>query len=118
MSTAFHIYAMQHNKTKRVYVGCAHNIFYRCKAHLSALKGKRHKSSMMQADFDRFGNDFSIWELETVPSDQRIQVGDHEYQLQTIREVEWMIAFDSIENGYNHQDKVARVISAKKAVVT
>ena len=54
------IYAIKHNRTGRIYVGRTQNLKERCSQHFSALKRGKHSIGMMQADFDRYGNDFTV----------------------------------------------------------
>lgn len=69
----------------------------------------------MQKDFDEYGDDFSAYGLEIVP-ELRIPAAEGQdlgYFIPTLREIAWMERFDTIENGYNHQDKQAKSILRK-----
>ena len=108
----WNIYAIQHNVTKRVYVGCAHNIHYRYMAHLYALRKRRHNSQRMQEDFDKYGSDFTVTKLDQA-NEGWTRIGDRPYSYHTLKEIGWMIRLNSVETGYNYQDRTAkRIISA------
>ena len=47
-----YVYAIRHNKTGRIYVGCSQHIQSRFRNHMNQLKNKKHKSKEMQKDFD------------------------------------------------------------------
>ena len=59
------VYALQHNKTKRIYVGCTERVG-RIDRHLSSLKSGKHKVELMQRDCDENGLDFTAYTLEIV----------------------------------------------------
>lgn len=107
METVWYVYAIQHNVTKRVYVGCAHSIKYRYLKHLWALRSHRHKSKEMQEDFDKYGSDFTVTKLDEA-KDGWVRINKRPYSYRTLKELGWMMRLNSIETGYNHQDRVAR----------
>ena len=105
-----YVYAIQHNQTKKIYVGCSKNITNRYLGHLSALRSGRHASKEMQDDFDKYGDDFSIFVLEEIANPSEILKTD---KGRTIRrdhksEYEWMRKYKTIYEGYNQQDGKAR----------
>lgn len=63
------IYAIQHNKTKRIYIGSSANV--------PTIKD-------MQKDFDDFGEDFSLFILDEINS-----------YADRIKEYEWMKKYQS-----------------------
>ena len=104
----FYIYAMQHNVTNRLYVGCTkRNIKFRFQDHIKELKGRRHRSGVMQADFDEYGADFSIFLLEK-GKNRAIWIGKKFYTLAGLKEKGWMKKLDSVNSGYNTQDLLAK----------
>lgn len=92
------IYAIQHNVTKRIYIGCTGKAG-RVQSHLLSLKGHRHKNELMQKDCDDFGHNFSAYILEVVPDG----IGSESEQ-------KWMHYFDTgnPEHGYNYKDHKAK----------
>ena len=58
------IYAIQHNKTGRIYVGRTQDLKLRFRQHLQLLKKGKHGIGMMQSDFDKYGNDFTVSVLQ------------------------------------------------------
>lgn len=112
METVWYVYAIQHDVTKRVYVGCAHNIHFRYLSHLRELKGHRHKSQRMQEDFDKYGACYTITKLDEA-KDGWERINGRPYAYRTLKELGWMMRLNSVEEGYNSQDRTAkRTISA------
>lgn len=60
-----YIYAIRHNKTKRVYIGCSSNP-ERIQQHLGRLKSGKHINEAMQRDCDKYGYDFTAYLLEII----------------------------------------------------
>ena len=58
-----YVYAIQHNKTKRVYIGSTRKPRERLKTHFRELKSGIHPQKQMQKDYLEFGNDFTIYLL-------------------------------------------------------
>lgn len=89
------IYAIQHNPTGRVYIGSSCDGSSRIASHMSMLRTGKHPNKMMQADFDKFGDDYSVCFLDVVvnPIDRN-------------KEFLWMDALNTRdpENGYNGGD--------------
>lgn len=96
MREKFDIYALQHDVTKRIYVGRSKNVPHRIKTHLCHLKMHNHKVEDMQKDFDEYGDHFSVYILET----------DVEYD-EWQKEYNWMMKLNSFnrETGYNYKDQ-------------
>ena len=55
------VYAIQHNITKRIYVGSSNDIESRYWSHMSALSNHRHNVEDMQSDFDKYGENYSLF---------------------------------------------------------
>lgn len=89
------VYAIRHNPTNRVYVGSSAEVEERFKAHISALKGHRHIVEDMQADFDKYGDDYSFTILDEIASYEERH-----------KEYEWMKKLASYKRGvgYNYKD--------------
>lgn len=88
------IYCIRNRATGRVYVGMTKNPTRRFEQHLSALRGGRHKNELMQEDFCKYGNVFS---LEILSTDAHCQ--EHAEQ-------KWILKFKSYDRkyGYNYKD--------------
>ena len=89
------IYAIQHNKTKRVYVGSSANVEKRYWQHIHSLRRNEHKVEDMQDDFNEYGEDFSLFLLEEIVS-----------YSERSKEYEWMTKLKSHirGKGYNYKD--------------
>lgn len=90
------IYAIRHNATNRVYVGSSHQVEKRVNNHLSRLRNHKHSVEDMQADFDKYGENYTITILE-----ENIAYEDR------FKEYEWMSKKWSALRGYgyNYKDK-------------
>lgn len=58
------VYAIQHNVTKRIYVGVTNVAEHRIKQHLHKLLQGNHTNKEMQLDFDKYGFDYSFFVIE------------------------------------------------------
>ncbi len=65
----YYIYAIRHNKTKRLYIGSTKNP-KRLQSHLSNLRNGKHHSTELQSDYDKYGEDLTFFLLETLPNDK------------------------------------------------
>ena len=90
------VYAIRHNVTNRVYIGSSCHIDKRFAEHISALRGHRHPVEDMQADFDRYGDDFSLTVLDHIGT-----------EADKNKEYEWMKKNQSYIRGigYNYNDR-------------
>lgn len=105
------IYALQHNKTKKIYIGQTQNMYKRYALHLYELRSHKHRSKELQDDFDKYGEDFSIFILEEIENlKERINYEGCDCQRGRIAEVKWMKKYNTLENGYNIQDKISKRI--------
>lgn len=91
-----YVYAIQHNTTKRIYVGMTIDMQSRIKAHLACLRGNKHTNKLMQKDFNEHGEDYSFYKLDTV----------NEFS-ERYKESDWMDELNSRvrSGGYNYRDK-------------
>lgn len=102
-----YVYAIQHNKTKRIYIGSTKNVSSRYYNHLLQLRKGNHQSQEMQEDFDAFGEDYSVFILEKVENPYRSEPSEYgEYKITNIKksEYKWMEKYNTIIDGYNTQD--------------
>lgn len=86
------IYAIQHNKTKRFYIGSTGNIQERYKQHMFFLRRGKHSSILMQDDYNKYGEDYSV-----------IVLGEIYSFLESYKEYQQMIKYVSFcpKYGYN-----------------
>lgn len=89
------VYAIQHNKTGRIYIGSSERVKWRIVEHLQLLRNHKCKNPLMQADFDKFGEDYTFRKLDVITKDT-----------ETWKEYYWMLYFQTIneEFGYNYRD--------------
>lgn len=89
------VYAIRHNVTGRVYIGSSCRVDRRFQQHISDLRCHRHPVEDMQADFDQYGDDFTLTVLEHVATN-----ADRN------REYDWMKKNQSYIRGvgYNYKD--------------
>ena len=91
------IYAIQHNVTKRIYIGISSNVDERYFSHMYALRSKKHGVEDMQKDFDEYGEDYSLFILDDVNT----------YE-ESIKEYDYMLKYSSHIRGigYNYKDVI------------
>ena len=89
------VYAIQHNVTKRLYIGSSKNVEIRYMSHIYQLRKGNHPIEDMQADFNEYGEDFSLFVLEEFASFAERRV-----------EYKWMEKYQSHirGKGYNYKD--------------
>lgn len=96
MNTPKKVYAIQHNVTKRIYIGSSSDVNARYWSHIHLLRAGKHNVEDMQADFDKYGEDFSLFILEEITSftDRAL-------------EYDWMEKYQSHirGKGYNYKDR-------------
>ena len=90
------VYAIQHNATKRVYIGSSSDVRKRLKEHVWKLRAGKHPIGRMQEDFDKYGEDFSFYIIDAIPTHR-----------EAWREYYWMAVFNSCDKqkGYNYKDR-------------
>lgn len=100
------VYAIQHNKIKKIYIGSSTNVEKRYFQHINALRRGKHIVEDMQKDFDRYGEDYSLYILETI----------NRYE-DRFKEYEWMLKYKTNirEIGYNYKQPNNRVFNLKGA---
>ena len=92
------VYAIQHNVTKKYYIGSSSNVRTRFQHHLACLRRGTHPVEDMQQDFDIYGDDLTLYELEEITN-----FGERK------KEYEWMAKYKSNirGEGYNYKDHIA-----------
>lgn len=98
------IYAIQHNVTKRIYIGSSKNPSERYLNHINRLKNGKHTVEDMQKDFDEYGEDFSLFIIDEITTFQDRK-----------KEYEWMKKYKSNIRGigYNYKDHEKKVLHSK-----
>lgn len=93
-----YVYAIQHNVTKRMYIGSSNNVKKRYFTHIYKLRSGKHHIEDMQSDFNEYGEDYSVFVL-----DEFVDYGDRRV------EYEWMRKYQSHirGKGYNYKDRAA-----------
>lgn len=121
MKEMFHIYAIQHNATKRIYIGSTkQTILDRYKGHITSLREGKHANQLMQSEYDEKGEDYTVFELESGED----SIVDHPYydnkliSFKAVREYSWMDKYDTInsEYGYNCDDRSAKSFIKRKRI--
>ena len=99
------IYAIQHNKTKRIYIGSSSDVPNRYWSHIYKLRNGKHGVEDMQKDFDEHGEDFSLFILD--------EINTHD---ERIKEYECMNKYQSNirGKGYNYKDHAKKFIQIGK----
>lgn len=99
------VYAIQHNKTKRVYIGSSGRTEHRLNDHIMQLRRGKHSNKAMQKDFDSYGEDYSFFKIDVIPTDN-----------EKWREYYWMGFFGTWnpELGYNTKEHWVSKIDLNK----
>lgn len=104
-----YIYAIQHNVTKKMYIGKTKDVYKRYYQHLCELRLGKHRSPEMQEDFNKYGKDFSVYVLEEIENGKKsIRCNGHSRTAERVREIYWMEKYDTLKNGYNKQDSISQ----------
>lgn len=90
------IYAIQHNVTKKIYIGSSSNVDSRYQSHIKCLKAGKHPVEDMQADFDAYGENYSLYVLD--------EITEHK---DSGKEYEYMRKYNTFTRGigYNYNDQ-------------
>jgi group I intron endonuclease len=90
------VYAIRHNVTGRVYIGSSYRVDKRFNQHINALRSHRHPVEDMQADFDQYGEDFTLTILDHIAK-----------SADNCKEYDWMRKNHSYIRGvgYNYKDR-------------
>ncbi len=89
------VYAIQHNETKRIYVGSSSEVDKRYMNHIIRLRNGKHSVEDMQKDFDEYGENYSFFVLDEM-----------ETPAERVKEFLWMKKLNSTTRGigYNYKD--------------
>lgn len=90
------IYAIQHSVTKRIYIGStAKTIGERYYVHITRLKNNKHSVSLMQEDFNIYGEHYDVYKLGIIESFNERH-----------KEYEEMVKYNTLDirYGYNQGD--------------
>lgn len=96
MRDPHYIYAIRHNSTHKIYIGCS-STSNRIKTHLRQLKNGSHPNKLMQADCDKNGFKFTVYLLEIINKSDTRFIDPQD------REAHWIHYYDTDdpEKGYN-----------------
>lgn len=93
-----YIYAIRHNRTKKLYIGCSTYVD-RVQKHFADLKRGKHINKSLQSDCDQYGFDFTAYLIEIVPGQDAYnqRIDPH------AREAYWIHYYctDDPRKGYN-----------------
>lgn len=89
------VYAIQHNETKKIYIGSSTDVEKRYWSHIYQLRRQKHSVEDMQKDFNDYGENYSLFVLEEINSFEERN-----------KEYEWMEKLKThIRSiGYNYKD--------------
>ena len=95
------VYAIQHNRTKKIYIGSSKDALKRYMNHICQLRAGNHPVGDMQADFNSYGEDYSLFILE-----------DNMVHAERQKEYEWMRRYKTFDRrfGYNYREKERRTL--------
>lgn len=90
------VYAIQHNKTKRILIGSATDVEKRYRSTIWNLRSGKHKVKDLQDDFIQYGEDFSLYIIDEIKCPKERH-----------KEFEWIEKYETCTRGigYNYQDK-------------
>lgn len=109
MSENVYIYAIQHNKTKKIYIGQSVDPERRCSEHILNLRNGRSIIEDMENDFREYGEDYSFFILEEVKNEKLVGNDGRMKKSGTIAEYKWMEKLKTTDRevGYNYKDRAA-----------
>lgn len=101
------VYAIQHNVTKKIYIGSSKNVEERYMSHMWALRKGGHTVPDMQKDFDEYGENYSLFILDEMATARDSK-----------KEYDWMEKYNTLVEGvgYNYKDRVANLLANKQPV--
>lgn len=93
------VYALQHQKTGKIYVGSSAEVEKRIRNHILALRRNKHNNAAMQKDYNKHGGEYVWFILDEIASEE-----------DQWKEYYWMeeLHTDNPAVGYNGQDKYFR----------
>lgn len=91
------VYALQHNVTKKIYIGSSKNVNERYLSHMYKLRNNIHQVEDLQSDYNKYGEDFTVFVLDKIETFQ-----------ERTKEYDWMLKYNTIarEYGYNYKDHI------------
>ena len=101
------VYAIQHNITKKIYIGSSRDVENRYMSHMWMLRRNAHSVPDMQNDFNEYGENYSLFILD---EEKDITEANKEYQ--------WMKKYNTLVEGvgYNYKDRIAKILANKLPV--
>lgn len=102
----FTVYSIRCNRNGKNYVGVTCDLQNRLYAHMHRMRIGKHSNREMQDDYNRYGADFSFYELETgLSANERLRA-----------ESRWIEKLDSVNNGYNRPESKRMEIHVTKGI--
>lgn len=100
------VYAIRHDITGKIYVGCTGNLRQRLCHHLASLRRGEHPVEDMQSDYNLYGEHYTISVLDEIN-----QFSERH------KEFKWQIKLGTLDRqrGYNYKDPVTRWYNRPKA---
>lgn len=101
------VYAIQHNATKKIYIGSSADVPARYWNHIYRLRKGKHIVKDMQDDFDIYGEDYSLFILDEIRNFSEKE-----------KEYEWMNKYKTGVRGigYNYKDKAKNKINKRNVL--
>lgn len=95
------VYAIQHNITKKIYIGSSCNVESRYMNHIYSLRNGKHRVEDMQKDFDEYGENYSLFVLDEI----------NNFEERT-KEYDWMKKYNTYDRdtGYNYSDRTKKIL--------
>lgn len=92
----YYIYKIENIVNHKIYIGLTNNIVRRRTRHFTDLKCNRHDNSFLQKEYNIYGKDNFIFNIE--------YEGDITEKEISIKEQEYIKIYDSYKNGYNQNE--------------
>jgi group I intron endonuclease len=108
------IYKITNKINNKVYIGESQNIERRWEEHKEHLKENKHHSYKLQQDYNTYGEENFIYEVvEEISSNIKLSVRQ---LLCIIFEDKYIKQYNSIEQGYNVEYTLQRILEGKRGV--
>lgn len=108
------IYYIKNIKNEKIYIGESEDILRRWKEHKEDLNNNKHHSYKLQNDWNEYGADNFEFRIVSV-LDKSISTYIDKYIL-LIYEDYYIKQYDSVENGYNIEHTLEKVLNDKKII--
>lgn len=92
----YYIYKIENIVNHKIYIGLTNNIVRRRTRHFTDLKYNRHDNSFLQKEYNIYGKDKFIFNIEYEDDITYEEIGE--------KEQEYIKLYDSYRNGYNQNE--------------